>query len=123
MGNPSTPLPGELAKTQTAPAAPNIQSDTQAMHQSIVNAMGDPRQIPDVSPMLRTMQQLQSTFGFSPQDSAALTRGLYAPVMNHPEMQRWLAIAYPQPQPPAAKNPQEAASRLAQMALLFGQRQ
>jgi hypothetical protein len=101
MGFPITPLPGELARTQTAPSAAPV---------------------PDISPMLAAVQHIQNSFGVSPEASAVLTRALYAPVIHHPEMQRWLAIAYPQPQTPAPKNPQEAAARLAQMALLFGQR-
>lgn len=95
------PLPGELAKYQSPEAGA--------------------AQAPNVGPMLATMQHLQTSFGLDPQAAATVTRGLYSSVMSHPELQRWLTVAYPQPQPPGPKTPQQAASQLAQMALLFNQ--
>ena len=96
------PLPGEMAKYQSPEA-------------------GAAPQAPNVGPMLATMQHLQTSFGLDPQSAATVTRGLYSSVMSHPELQRWLTVAYPQPQPPGPKTPQQAASQLAQMALLFNQ--
>lgn len=48
---------------------------------------------PDIGILGRTMNALQRTSQMSPDVAAAITRGLYAPAMNHPQMQRFAANA------------------------------
>lgn len=70
--------------------------------------MGDYDETPDLKPLLVAHGQMVAN-GVNPIDAATITRGLYAPVMSHGHMQRWLQVAWPIQQPPPPTPQQHAA--------------
>lgn len=73
-------------------------------------------QIPDLKPLIDAHGAMVKN-GMDTATAAAVTRSLYAPVLNHGHMQRWLQVGWPIQQPPTP-TPQQHASGAAVAALV-----